>query len=629
MKQLFSAITCNEPKRLIKPVFWNALANLANLLPFLCLTYIVSQIYEYFVSGTLNDASLWAAWGVMLVCFVVTWIFENIACKLTYRDGFMASADGRIKLAEHIRKLPLGFLMSKNSGEIGNTMMNDFSRTESAMTHILPQIISGVIVAVIASVVLLIADWRMGLAMFAGFPIALLIMFGMRGLERRLDTQLSQARINQAGKLQEYLYGMRIIKSYNMMTPVQPESSTTDRGSGVCLKGAATDRRSGVCPEGYYNKLKKACSDYRDACIKVEGGIGPLNLVAAAFLRSGLSLMTVVGVFLVTGGTLTVPDFALFLLVGTRVFDPLTVAIMNYSELMMCSMSGERICTLLDEPEMPGSGEAPKEHEICFDHVSFGYKVNGSEGAGDTGWRAKQGGLGRGEKEVLHDVSIRLEPGTMTAVVGPSGSGKSTMLRLIARFYDPSSGKVLFGGEDEKGIDPEKLMKNISMVFQDVYLFQDTVANNIRYGKEDATQEEIENAARLANCYDFIMQMPEGFGTMIGEGGSTLSGGEKQRISIARAILKNAPVVLLDEATSSLDPENEAEIQQAISRLVQGRTVVVIAHRLKTVVGADTILVLDQGRIVEQGTHKQLLAQDGLYAKLWNLQTSTEGWKIN
>lgn len=576
MKQLLNAITCNEPKRLIKPVLWNALANLSNLLPFLCLAYIVSQIYEYFVSGTLNRTFLWAAWGVMLACFVVTWIFENIACKLTYRDGFMASADGRIKLAEHIRRLPLGFLMSKNSGEIGNTMMNDFSRTESAMTHILPQIISGAIMAVIASVVLLIADWRMGLAMFAGFPIALLIMFGMRGLERRLDTQLSQARVNQAGKLQEYLYGMRIIKSYNM------------QGDN-------------------FEKLKKACTDYRDACIKVEGGIGPLNLVAAAFLRSGLSLMTVVGVFLVIGGTLTVPDFALFLLVGTRVFDPLAVAIMNYSELMMCGMSGERICTLLDEPEMAGGGDAPSEHEIRFDHVSFGY----------------------GEKEVLHDVSARLEPGTMTAVVGPSGSGKSTMLRLIARFYDPTSGKVLFGGVDEKDMEPEKLMKNISMVFQDVYLFQDTVANNIRYGKEDATQEEIENAARLANCYDFIMQMPDGFDTMIGEGGSTLSGGEKQRISIARAILKNAPVVLLDEATSSLDPENEAQIQQAISRLVQGRTVVVIAHRLKTVVGADTILVLDQGRIVEQGTHEALLTQNGLYAKLWNLQTSTEGWKIN
>lgn len=576
MKQLFNNITCNEPKRLVKPVIWNALANLSNLLPFWCLAYIVSQLYGYFTDGTLNQTSLWMAWGGMAVCFIVTWLLENIACKLTYRDGYAASADGRVKLAEHIRKLPLGFLMDRDSGEIGNTMMNDFSRTESAMTHILPQIISGGIMAVVASVVLFIADWRMGLAMFAGFPISLLIMFGMRGLERRLDTQLSTARVQQANRLQEYLYGMRIIKSYNM----QGEN---------------------------FDKLYKACTDYRDACIKVEGGLGPLNLVATAFLRSGLSLMTVVGVFLVTGGTLTVPDFALFLLVGTRVFDPLAVAIMNYSELMMSSMSGERICKLLNEPEMAGAKDAPASHDIYFDHVSFGY----------------------GEREVLHDVTARLKPGTMTAIVGPSGSGKSTMLRLISRFYDPSSGRVLFGGVDEQEIEPEKLMKNISMVFQDVYLFQDTVANNIGYGKENATREEIETAAKMANCYDFIMQMPQGFDTMIGEGGSTLSGGEKQRISIARAILKNAPVVLLDEATSSLDPENEAEIQQAISRLVQNRTVVVIAHRLKTVVGADSILVLDNGRIVEQGNHNQLLTQHGLYAKLWDLQTSSEGWKIN
>lgn len=576
MKQLFYSITCNEPKRLVKPVIWNALANLANLLPFLCLAYIISRIYDYFVTGELSHDSLWISWGCMAVCFIITWLLENIACRLTYRDGFFASADGRVKLAEHIRKLPLGFLMGRDTGELGNTMMNDFSRTETAMTHILPQVISGGLVALIASAAMFAADWRMGLAMFAGFPISLLIMLGMRGMERNLESRLSKARIEQADKLQEYLYGMRIIKSYNM----QGEN---------------------------FGKLKKACADYRDACIKVESGIGPLNLVSAAFLRSGLSLMTVVGVFLISGGKLEIPDFALFLLVGTRVFDPLAVAIMNYSELIMCGMAGERICRLLHEPEMPGEKEAPKEHGICFDHVSFGY----------------------GDKEVLHDINAKMQSGTMTALVGPSGSGKSTMLRLIARFYDPSSGKVMFGGMDEKEAEPEKLMKNISMVFQDVYLFQDTVANNIRYGKEDATQEEIEAAAKLANCYDFIMQLPEGFDTMIGEGGSNLSGGEKQRISIARAMLKGAPVILLDEATSSLDPENEAQIQQAISRLVQGRTVIVIAHRLKTIVSADRILVLDQGRIVEEGNHEQLLDLKGLYAKLWNLQMSTEGWKIN
>lgn len=576
MKKLFYAITCNDPKRLIKPIISNALANLSNLLPFLCTAYIISQIYDYFMTGNLNRSHLWFSWGGMVICFIITYLLENIACKITYRDGYMTSADGRVKLAEHIRELPLGVLIGKSSGEIGNTMMNDFSKTESAMTHILPQIVSGVLVAVIASVAMLIADWRMGIAMFCGFPIAIVLMLGMRNLERKLDDRLAASRIEQASKLQEYLYGMRIIKAYNM----QGEN---------------------------FGKLKSACTDYRDACIRLESGIGSLNFVATALLRLGLPLMTIVGVFLISGGTLTIPEFVMFLLVGTRVFDPLSVAIMNYSELTMCGMAGERISRLLDEPTMDGKKDAPTTHDVAFQNVSFGY----------------------GTKEVLHDINATFRPNTMTALVGLSGSGKSTMLKLAARFYDPTAGKILFGGVDEKEIMPDKLMKQISMVFQDVYLFQDTVANNIRYGRENATQEEIENAARLANCYDFIMRMPQGFDTMIGEGGSTLSGGEKQRISIARAMLKDAPVIFLDEATSSLDPENEAEIQQAISRLIKGRTVVVIAHRLKTITSADNIFVFDNGRIVEQGTHNELLSHCGLYAKLWKLQTSTEGWRIN
>ncbi|MDD3361767.1 MAG: ABC transporter ATP-binding protein [Hespellia sp.] len=576
MKKLLNAITCNEPKLLIKPTIWNVLANLSYLLPFLCLTYTVGNIYQYFTSGIWNPTSLWIAWGIMIGCFILTYILENEACKVTYRDGFGTSAKGRVKLAEHIRKLPLGFLMGKDSGEIGNTMMNDFSRTETAMTHIMPQLISGLLIAIIASVGLIMDDWRMGLAMFAGLPVSLLVMFAMSGLERKLDGQLSSAKVQYGGKLQEYLYGMRIIKSYNM----QGED---------------------------FGKLEHACEEYRDASIRIEGSVGPLNLVSTALLRSGLPLMTIVGVYLVIGGTLELPEFALFLLVGSRVFDPLAVAIMNYSELIMCQTSGERIVNLLNEKEMPGEKAPRQDHEIKFEHVNFGY----------------------GAEQILHDVTASMKMGSMTALVGPSGSGKSTMLRLIARFYDPTEGKVLFGGIAESEMEPEKLMRKISMVFQDVYLFQDTIANNIRYGKENATQKEIEEAARMANCYDFIVKQPQGFDTMIGEGGSTLSGGEKQRISIARAMLKDAPVVLLDEATASLDPENEAQIQQAISRLITGRTVIVIAHRLKTIIGADNILVLEQGRIIESGTHKELLSRRGLYAKLWNLQTTTEGWKIN
>lgn len=571
MKHLFSAITCNEPGRLIAPAVWNAFANLSNLFPFLCLASIVRQIYDYFVTGVLNPAALWKNWGIMVLFFILTYVLENVACKYTYRDGFIASAAGRVKLAEHIRKLPLGVLMGKGTGEIGSTMMHDFSRTEAAMTHILPQIIAGVIIAVLAPVLMLISDWRMGLAAFCGFPAALIMMLGMKGLEHRLDERLSKAKAEQAGRLQEYLYGMQVIKSCSMQG-------------------------------GNFGKLEKSCRDYRDAYIKVEGSIGPLNLIAGALLRSGLSIMTVTGVFLAAGGSLSVSSFALFLLVGARIFDPLAVALMNHSELMRCAMAGERIVSLLKEPEMQGSKAAPDSFEISFDHVGFDY----------------------GNGEVLHDVSARFRPGTMTALVGPSGSGKSTMLRLAARFYDPRSGKVLMGGEWGKEIEPGQFMEKISMVFQDVYLFRDTIENNIRYGRENATGEEIRQAARLANCCGFIMQQPQGFDTMVGEGGSTLSGGEKQRISIARAMLKNAPVVLLDEATASLDPENEGEIQEAISHLIKGRTVIVAAHRLKTVMGANNIIVLENGCIVEEGTHEQLLGKRGLYAKLWKLQTVTE-----
>jgi ATP-binding cassette subfamily B protein len=279
---------------------------------------------------------------------------------------------------------------------------------------------------------------------------------------------------------------------------------------------------------------------------------------------------------------------------------------MKFAELRYDERAGERILQLMQEQEMSGSQGPGECTDIAFDRVSFGY----------------------GEKEVLHDVSLVMKQGAMTALVGPSGSGKTTVMKLCARFYDPVRGKIFFGGINETVLDPEKLMGKISMVFQDVYLFQDTVGNNIRFGKENASDTEIAEAAKKACCYDFIMKLPKGFDTMVGEGGCTLSGGEKQRISIARAILKNAPVVLLDEATASLDPENEVEVQKAIGELISGRTVVVIAHKLKTIQDADHIIVLEDGRVAEQGTHEDLLMKNGLYRKLWTIQAEAGSWTV-
>ena len=571
-------ITAGNPKKIIKPVMWTVLADLVNLFPFGLLTLAVSSIYLYFggTLGSLDVRTLWMVWGGMAILAVILYFFERKAVHATYHDGYAASAKGRVQLAEHIRKLPLGFLMSKDPGELGNTMMNDFAQIEEAVTHVLPQLIGGFITAILGFVGMSFVDYRLALAMFAGFPVTFLIILGVQTIDKRRGAAHTKARIEQTNRLQEYLTGMKVIKAYNL------------RGSN-------------------FEKLEQAFKRFTEESIKLECVSGPFYLVAVSFLQSGLSFITMAGVYLLMGGTLNITTFVMFLFIGTRLFDPLVGAITQLPVFVYKKAAGQRIVDLMDEPIMSGEGEAPAQHDIQFEHVDFGY----------------------GKDMVLRDVSASFSSGSMTAIVGPSGSGKSTMLWLIARFYDPQAGTVRFGGIDEKTVDPEKLMSKISVVFQDVYLFQDTIGNNIRYGKENATQGEIEAAAKLAHCHDFIMALPEGYNTMVGEGGSTLSGGEKQRISIARAILKDAPVLLLDEATSSLDPENEVEVQQAIEELVKDRTVVMIAHKLKTIAGADQIIVLDQGKVKEVGTHEELIKKQGLYHHLWNIQQTTAGWQIN
>ena len=311
-------------------------------------------------------------------------------------------------------------------------------------------------------------------------------------------------------------------------------------------------------------------------------------------------MMVLCGTYLLLGGELSLLVFILFLVVGSRVFDPLTSALTNFTEFRYFSIAGGRILSLMKEPEMKGERQSPAAGDIVFEHVSFAYQ----------------------DKEVLHDITVTLPKNSLTALVGPSGSGKSTVMKLCARFYDPQQGHLFFNGVPMDEIAPESLMSHISMVFQD------TIRNNIRFGKTDAMDEEIIAAAKKACCHDFIMRLPQGYDTMVGEGGCTLSGGEKQRISIARAMLKDAQIILLDEATASLDPENEVEIQKAIDTLIKGRTVIAIAHRLKTIKKADRIIVLDNGQIKEEGTHDELIRQEGLYSHLWNIQESISGWKL-
>ncbi|WPS88359.1 ABC transporter ATP-binding protein [Brevibacillus halotolerans] len=571
-------ITVGNPKMLIKPVVYTTLANLVGILPFILLVEVARLIFQPFTSsGVERDfARLWWVCAGLGVSMVFLYLCELPAYRAQFRGAYNAAVDGRTRLAEHVRKLSLGFLNKRDPGDLANMMMGDISLVEHGISHVVPQMIGALIMPFLALIGLSILDWRMASAMFLVFPIAIALVLMTSKLQRKLGSQHMRAKIDAGNRLQEYLHGIRVIKAYNL---------TGEK----------------------FARLENSCKELMKRSLLIEGLLGPIVLSAIACLRAGLTIMVIVGVHLLLGGSLDLMTFVTFLLVGTRIFEPLTVALINYAEFRYHEQAGERIVQLLHEPIMSGELLPPECHDIELNNVTFGYQ----------------------DKAVLREVSLRMQAGSFTALVGPSGSGKSTVLRLIARFYDPDQGTVTLGGEDIRRMNPEELLRKVSMVFQDVYLFQDTIANNIRFGKSDASQHEIEEAARLACCHDFIAKLPQGYDTLVGEGGSTLSGGEKQRISIARAILKNAPIVLLDEATASLDPENEAEIQKAIDQLVRRRTVIAIAHRLKTVKAASQIVVLENGQIKEQGKHDELLALGGLYARMWRLQQEARGWGVS
>ncbi len=570
-------ITIGHTERLYKPVGYTMLANLVNIVPFCFSIEAVRIIFSAFDGSgqPLDTTRLWYIFGIMAVYMLVMALAERASYRANFRGAYEMSASGRLSLAEHLRKLSLGFLSRRDPGDLSSMIITDFTMAETGISHHLPQLMGAVVMPVLAFASLVWIDWRMAVSMFAALPLAMFVLWASTGVQRKLSGSQIQAKINAGNRLEEYLQGIRVMKAYNLLG----------------------DR---------FVRLRDAFARLRRACIRQEALLGPFVLLGITLVRAGLTLMVLCGTYLLLGGELSLLVFVMFLVVGSRVFDPLTSALTNFTEFRYFSIAGGRILSLMNEPEMEGERQSPEAGDIRFENVSFAYR----------------------DKEVLHDITVTLPENSLTALVGPSGSGKSTVMKLCARFYDPQKGRILFNGVPMSEINPESLMSHISMVFQDVYLFQDTIRNNIRFGKTDATDEEIIAAARKACCHDFIMRLPLGYDTMVGEGGCTLSGGEKQRISIARAMLKDAQIILLDEATASLDPENEVEVQKAIDTLIKGRTVIVIAHRLKTVRNADRIIVLDDGRIKEEGTHGDLIRKGGLYSRLWKIQERISGWKL-
>ncbi len=417
----------------------------------------------------------------------------------------------------------------------------------------------------------------MGMALYISLPVALIAIVASLRLNERLTTDVREAKDRTANNLNEYLLGMKTLKAFNQT------------GSG-------------------FTKLESAYRQLMRVCIRAEVIGGSLLSFANSLVQLGLPLMCFVGAYLILGGSLGLAEYLGLIIIGTKVLAPVITWIQYMVLIRTHYVSAKRIDKVMQEQSMPGAQDAEATCALRFEHVSFSYSQEA--------------------QTVLHDVSFAVPANRLTAIVGPSGGGKTTILRLIARFWDVDAGRIVCGDTALSSLDSESWFKNISMVLQDVYLFHETIRENILFGRGDATEEEMIEAAKRAQCHDFIMELPEQYHTLVGEGGSTLSGGEKQRISIARALLKDAPILLLDEPTSSLDARNEVKVQQALNELVKGRTVVMIAHRLKTVQSAHQILVLQDGAITEQGTHEMLLRKEGLYHRLWSMQNASTEWNL-
>ena len=515
---------------------------------------------------------------LLIIAFLVlSFITHYLQYKATYGLVYGEVKTTRLHLAERLRKLPLGYFGKRDLADLTETLMGDVNRMEHVWSHVLGYLYGAYIATAIIAICWIFYNWKLAIACLWGVPVAFALLFGSRKLTARSSQITKAAAIRVSDGIQEALENVREIRATNQ------------------------EKR-------YLNSLNEKIDQHEKVTIKGELTTGLFVNAASVIMRLGVATTILVGANLILSGQIDFMLLFLFLLVITRVYAPFDQSLALIAEMFVSQVSADRINEIYETPIATGSDSfKPQGHDIVFDHVSFSYD----------------------HKEVLHDVSFTAKEGQVTALVGPSGSGKSTCARLAARLWDIDSGHICVGGVDISTVDPEVLLTDYSMVFQDVVLFDDTVMENIRLGKRGASDEEVLAAAKAANCDEFVNLLPQGYATPIGENGAKLSGGERQRISIARALLKDAPIVLLDEATASLDVENETKVQAALSHLLVGKTVLVIAHRMRTVAGADHIVVLDNGHVVEQGSPSELMEKNGIYRRMVDLQSESAQWKMN